>query len=150
MNLEEFRRTRVVMTPELFINIYNPDGGLGNDTARVHVYKDGLYIRELLNGCYSTDMDSTCNKMVRERKVVEFHFWNNFAELTYNPKPRLNPMLYDALMSFKVATGNLSETWIQSDDDKTNELLGIDMPLDISFDEFNSAVHDWVDNLLDE
>jgi len=147
MTLQEFKRTRVTMTVEQYASLYDGDfDTINKETAKMHVYKNGLYLRELLNGFYCSDLGDETR--IKELDAAENCFWNSYANDFYNPKPKLSKEVIEALYAFKLASQELSRLWYMIDDEQCS-ILETGYPKYIgSFDGFSIDVKEWVNVVL--
>ena len=148
MELTEFRRTRVTMTVEQYAALYDGDFDVINkETAKMHVYKDGIYLRETLNGFLHNDLgveQATCSDI----ETMEEYFWKDYANDFYNPKPELSELGKNLLKKFKTASSVLNEYWIEASDEE-KELLEEHYPIPLpSFDDLNNLIGYWVKTTL--
>ena len=154
MNLTEFKRTRVVMTLEQAMALgYFENNCLDEDvkkeTARVHTYCNGLYIRELINGNFSTDM-VTANKYNSRLDITEFYFWEEFAKHECNPKPILSTDAKKLLKELSQVQNALLTHWIDRDNADDDNLLAKHYPPDvIEFEELTIKLSKWIQKTLD-
>lgn len=146
MNLQEFKRTRVTMTVEQYAALYDGDfDTINKETAKMHVYKDGLYLRETLNGFLHNDL-GTDSATCADLEVMEEYFWKDYAELFYNPKVKLCKEAEKLLTDLRSSTMILTKYWLNLDNDsKHKNLLSEFYPDEMpEFNELSELIDEWV------
>jgi hypothetical protein len=143
MTLEEFRRTRVEMNQQQYHTLYDIDHEMVKGTAKLHVYEGALYIREMLDGSFTLDLDTNDYTPDTSLYRVEEDFWNIFAKNDMNPKPNLSVEAYTLLKNFREAQNKLLIHWLTEEDDA--DLMNEHYPEDVmEFEEMTLKLSQWV------
>lgn len=145
LTFQQFVRTRVLITVDDYKNNY--DNHFDDEyTARIYVYKDGLYIRETIFGYFLDDLGAPG---VDSLENAEKLFWDRYGKDFYNKSLELPQDAKKLLVNLRKASAELSVFLLVVDDD-VEELLTKDYPETMPcFIELNSDIAKWIDKLLE-
>jgi len=153
LTLEQFRKSRVEMTPEQYCSIYltieETKDNFVEGVLKVHVYKGGLYIEEHDNGFYVTYGNG--RSFTPDLEHSENVFWEEFACGEFNYLTEEQTEKLDEIKSLinvlHISALHLSDRWSEMQDEDLDELLCVKFPFHKSFCDIVVDIKSWEKSL---